>query len=104
MTRDDFFDDLNELVRLLGQLGLAPALQAEAAQKVATVKTSGHGMTPDGIDWARQDDVQVLRDLARVLLRVVAGLVTELENFRRARGAAGAGLNSWSPRSAQASV
>jgi hypothetical protein len=91
MTRDDFFKDLNELVRLLGELGLAPALQAEAAQKVATVKTSGHGMTPDDLrryadamDWSRADDVEALRDLARVLLRIVAGLATELESFRRA--------------------
>jgi hypothetical protein len=91
MTREDFFNDLSELVRLLGQLGLAPALQAEATRKVATVKTSGHGMTPDdlrryadSIDWLRQDDVRALRDLARVLLRIVAGLGSELESFRRA--------------------
>jgi|HubBroStandDraft_1064217.scaffolds.fasta_scaffold01132_21 hypothetical protein len=93
MTRDDFFGDLNELVRLLGQLGLASALQVEAAQKVATLKTSGHGMTSDdlrrygdAIDWIRTDNVQALRDLARVLLRIVAGLATELESFRRVRG------------------
>jgi hypothetical protein len=93
MTRDDFYNELNDLVRLLGQLGLAPALQAEAAQKIVAMKTGAPGVTPDdlrryanAIDWARQDNVQALRDLARVLLRIVAGLATELESFRRALG------------------
>jgi len=92
MTRDDFYNELNDLVRLLGQLGLAPALQAEAAQKIVAMKTAP-GVTPDdlrryanAIDWARQDNVQALRDLARVLLRIVAGLATELQSFRRALG------------------
>ena len=93
MTRDDFFDDLNELVRLFGQLGMARTLEDEAKQKIAAMKTGGPGVTSaelqrysDAIDWANQDNVQILRDLARVLLRIVTGLATELESFRQARG------------------
>jgi|HubBroStandDraft_1064217.scaffolds.fasta_scaffold293597_2 hypothetical protein len=93
MTRDDFFLDLNELIRLLGRLGVAPAVEAEATQKIAAMKMGGSGVTSvdlrrytDSIDWARQNDVQALRDLAQVLLRIVGGLASELESFRRARG------------------
>jgi hypothetical protein len=84
---------LNELVRLFGQLGMARALEDEAKQKIAAMKTGGPGVTraelqrySHAIDWANQDDVQILRDLARVLLRIVTGLATELESFRQARG------------------
>jgi hypothetical protein len=93
MTRDDFFDDLNELVRLFGQLGLAPGLKAEATQKIATMKAGALGVRPDdlwryadAIDWDNQSDVQALRDLARLLIRILAGLASELESFRRTRG------------------
>jgi len=93
MTRDDFFDALNELVGLFGQLGMVRALEDEAKQKIAAMKTGGPGVTradlqrySDAIDWANQDNVQILRDLARVLLRIVAGLASELESFRQARG------------------
>jgi hypothetical protein len=93
MTRDDFFDDLNELVRLFGQLGLAQGPKADATQKIATMKAGGLGVRPDdlrryadAIDWDNQSDVQALRDLARLLIRILAGLATELESFRRAQG------------------
>jgi hypothetical protein len=93
MTRDEFFDDLNEVVRLLGQLGVPADLQAEATERIATMKVGGAGVTSadllrysDAIDWTRQDDAKTLGALARVLLRVVAGLASELESFRRAHG------------------
>jgi hypothetical protein len=66
MTRDDFFDDLNELVGLFGQLGIVRALEDEAKQKIAAMKTGGPGVTgadlqrySDAIDWANQDNVQI---------------------------------------------
>jgi hypothetical protein len=93
MTRDEFFEDLNEVVRLLGRLGIPADLQAEATEKIATLKAGGAGVTADdlrrysdAIDWARQEDAKTLGALAKVLLRVVAGLGSELESFRRARG------------------
>jgi hypothetical protein len=93
MTRDEFFNDLNDVVRLLGRLGLPAELEAEAAERVATMRAGGPGVTAvdlhrysDTIDWTRQDDIEALRDLARVLLRVLGGLGSELESFRRARG------------------
>jgi len=39
----------------------------------------------DAIDWAHQQDVQLLANLARALLRMVGGLASELESFRRTR-------------------
>jgi hypothetical protein len=93
MTRDEFFDDLNEVVRLLGRLGVPADLQAEATERIATMKVGGAGVTSadllrysGAIDWTRQADAKTLGALARVLLRVVAGLASELETFRRARG------------------
>jgi hypothetical protein len=93
MTRDDFFDDSIEVFRLLAQLGIPRALEAEAIEKIAAMKAGGPGITPDelrrytdAIDWERQNDPQVLRDLVRVLLRLVAGLGAELESFRRSQG------------------
>jgi hypothetical protein len=77
LTRDDFFDDLNELIRLFGQLGLAPGLKAEATQKIAAMKAAGLGVRPDdlwrytdAIDWDNQSDVQALRNLAKLLIRI----------------------------------
>ena len=88
MTRDDFFNDLNDMVRLLGQVGLPADLEAEAIEKLATMRTGGRGVSPgdllrysDAIDWTRQDDAQVLGALTKVLLRVVVGLASELESF-----------------------
>jgi hypothetical protein len=93
LTRDDFFGDLNELVRLFGQLGLAQGLKAEATQKIATMKASGLGVRTndlwryaDAIDWDNQSDVQALRNLAKLLIRILAGLASELESFGRTRG------------------
>ena len=93
MTRDEFFDHLSEVVRLLGRLGIPADLEAEAAERIATMRVGGAGVTSadlrrysDAIDWARQDDIEALRELARVLLRVVGGLGSELETFRRAQG------------------
>jgi hypothetical protein len=67
--------------------------QAEATERIATMKVGGAGVTSadllrysDAIDWTRQDDAKTLGALARVLLRVVAGLASELESFRRAHG------------------
>lgn len=91
MTREEFFSDVAEALRLLGQLG-CPAAEVEAPGKIETMKAGGTGVTPDdfrryanAIDWARQDDPRVLADLAKVLLRLVAGLGAELAAFRRAR-------------------
>jgi hypothetical protein len=91
MTRDEFFDDLNEVIRLLGLLGIPADLQAEATERIATMKARGAGVNSadlrrysDAIDWARQEDAKLLGALAKVLLRVVAGLSSELESFRRA--------------------
>jgi hypothetical protein len=92
MTRDDFFDDIHQMFCLLAQLGIPKALEDEAVEKIAAMKAGGPGITPDelqrysdAIDWAHQNDAEVLRDLARVLLRLVGGLGAELESFRRAR-------------------
>lgn len=92
MTRDEFFNDLSGVVRLLGRLGLPANLEAEAAERIATRRVGGSGVTPadlrrysDAIDWAGQHDIEALRELARVLLRVVGGLGSELETFHRAR-------------------
>lgn len=93
MTRDEFFDDLNEVVRLLGRLGIPAEMEAEAAERVATMRAGGPGVTAvdlrrysEAIDWTGQHDLDALRSLAAVLLRVVGGLASELETFRRARG------------------
>jgi hypothetical protein len=91
MNRDEFFDDLNEVVRLLGQLGVSADRQAEATERIATMKVGGASITSadllrhsDAIDWTRQDDAKTLGALSRVLLRVVVGLASELESFRQA--------------------
>jgi hypothetical protein len=91
MTRDEFFADVTKALRLLASLG-APELE-EAERKIASMKAGDPGVTPDdlrrysdAIDWARQEDPRLLGDLAKVLLRLLAGLASELESFRRARG------------------
>jgi hypothetical protein len=57
------------------------------------MKSGGLGVRPDdlwryadAIDWDNQSDVQALRDLARLLIRILAVLASELESFRRAQG------------------
>jgi hypothetical protein len=93
MTREEFFDDLCEVVRLLGLLGIPADLQAEATERIATMRVGGAGITSvdlrrysDAVDWAREEDAKILGALAKVLLRVVVGLASELESFRRALG------------------
>jgi hypothetical protein len=90
MTRDEFFLDVTKALRLLASLGV-PELQAETEAKIASMTAGAPGVTPDdlrryadAVDWARQDP-QLLGELARVLLRITAGLASELESFRRAR-------------------
>jgi hypothetical protein len=92
MTRDDFFLDVTKALHLLVQLGVPADLAAEMDGKIASMRAGGPGVTPDdlrrysdSIDWARQDDPRVLSDLSQVLLRLLAGLGSELESFRRAR-------------------
>ena len=41
MTRDEFFNDLSGVVRLLGRLGLPANLEAEAAERIATRRVGG---------------------------------------------------------------
>lgn len=91
MTRDEFFTDVTTVLRLLAKLGV-PELEAEIDGRIASMKAGGIGVTPDDlrryaatIDWARQEDARLLSELAEVLLRVMAGLSSELETFRRAR-------------------
>jgi hypothetical protein len=92
MTRDEFFLDVAEALRLVAQLG-PDSLKAEVSEKIAASKTARVAVTPDDlrrysetIDWAGQGDARLLADLARVLLRIVAGLGAELESFRQAGG------------------
>jgi hypothetical protein len=91
MTRDEFFVDVTKALRLLASLGV-PELQADVEGKIASMRTGGAGVTPDDlrryadtIDWARQGDPRLLGELATVLLRIVAGLASEVESFRSAR-------------------
>lgn len=93
MTRDEFFDNLNEMLRLLGRLGVPAEMEAEAAERIATMRAGGPGFTAadlrrysDAIDRAGRVDIEGLRNLVRVLFRVLGGLGSELESFRRARG------------------
>jgi hypothetical protein len=90
MTRDDFFADVTAALRLLATLGV-PELQTDVEARIASMKAGALGVTPDdlrryadSVDWARQDP-RVLGALAQVLLRIVAGLGSELATFRRAR-------------------
>jgi hypothetical protein len=91
VTRDEFFLDVAEMLRRLGELGIRE-LQADVDGKIASMKAGAPGITPDdlrryadAIDWARQEDARSLGELARVLLRIVAGLASELDGLRRAR-------------------
>ena len=92
-TRDQFFDDLSAMLQLLSQLGIPDILEAETAARIARMRAGGPGITPeqlrqyaDAMDDAGEENAKVLRDLVKVLLRIVAGLGAELENFRNARG------------------
>lgn len=92
MRRDEFFDDLTTMLQLLSQLGIPDILEADAAARIAQMKAGGPGISPeqlrqypDAIDDAHEDDANVLRDLVKVLLRIVSGLGAELENFRNAQ-------------------
>ncbi len=92
MTRDEFFQDVTTALRLLTRLGAPAELAAELDGKIASMKAGGRGVTADelrryseAIDWTRQDDPRLLAELAKVLLRIVAGLGSELESFRQAR-------------------
>ena len=93
MTRDEFFDDLTTMLQLLSRLGIPDMLEAEAAARIARMKAGGPGITPEqlrqyanAIDDSHEDNAKLLRDLVKVLLRIVAGLGAELENFRNAQG------------------
>jgi hypothetical protein len=85
MTREEFFLDVAEMLRLLGRLGAHAAVEAERAGKLEAMKGGAAGITPadvlgymNAIDWTKQDDPRLLADLARVLLRLVAGLGSEV--------------------------
>jgi hypothetical protein len=91
MTRDEFLEDVHEALRLLARLGALT--EHEAADLIASMRAGRPSLSPsdlrryaDTIDWNRQSDVQTLGALARVLLRLLAGLGEELESFRMARG------------------
>ena len=91
MTRDEFFEDVTTALHLLARLGI-PELRADTEGKVASMRDGGPGVTPDdlrryadAIDWTQQHDPLLLGELARVLLRIVAGLGSELASFRQAR-------------------
>jgi hypothetical protein len=91
VTRDEFFLDVARTLHLLAKLGI-PELEAEAEAKIASMKAGGPGIDPDDlrryadtIDWTGQHDPQLLGELVRVLLRVLAGLASELDSFRQAR-------------------
>lgn len=91
MTRDEFFGDLAKAFRILRELGV-PELAGDVDAMVASMKAGGRRVTPqdlrryaDKIDWAAQNDARSLGELAQVLLRLLSGLATELESFRRAR-------------------
>jgi hypothetical protein len=91
VTRDEFFLDVAKALRLLAGLGI-PELQAEAEAKMASMKAGGPGIDPrdlrryaDAIDWTRQHDARLLGELVETLLRILAGLASELESFRQAR-------------------
>lgn len=93
MTRDEFFADVTKAQRLLARLGAPVELTTGVDEKLASMKAGGLGVNPDdlrryseAIDWARQDDAPLLGELAQVLLRLLAGLASELESFRRASG------------------
>jgi hypothetical protein len=90
MTRDEFFVDVAEALRLLARLGVHE-LEHDVERKIASMKAGGPGVTPDdlrryadAVDWARQDP-RGLGDLVRALLRVLAAVSSELDAFRRAR-------------------
>jgi hypothetical protein len=90
MTRDEFFRDVAEALRLLARLGISD-LEDDVEGKIASIRAGGSGVTPDdlrryadAVDWARQDP-RGLGDLVRVLLRVLAGVSSELDAFRQAR-------------------
>jgi hypothetical protein len=92
MTRDEFFLDVTKALRLLASLGV-PELQADTEGKIASMRAGAPAVAADDlrryadtIDWARQEDPRLVGELAQVLLRIVAGLSSELESFRRARG------------------
>jgi len=89
MPRDDFFRDVQEALGLLARLG-AP-IEDQVATWIASMRAGRPSFTPadlrrysDMIDWSAQHDAQSLAALARVLLRIVAGLGEELESFRMA--------------------
>jgi hypothetical protein len=90
MTRDEFFEDVTNALRLLASLG-GQELAGETEAKIASMKAGDVGVTADDlrrysdtIDWARQDP-RLVGELTKVLLRILAGLTSELESFRRAR-------------------
>jgi hypothetical protein len=93
MTRDGFFEDLTTMLRLLAQLGTPDILEGEVAERIAGMKAGGPGITPDelqryanAIDDAHENNEKALKELVKVLLRVVAGLGAELESFKKAQG------------------
>lgn len=91
MTRDEFFVDVARALHLLAELGV-PELRAEAEARIASMKAGGPGIDPDDlrryadtVDWTGQHDARRLGELVGVLLRILAGLASELESFRQAR-------------------
>ena len=90
MTRDQFFVDVTKALQLLAKIGI-PELKAETEGRVASMRGGDLGVTADdlrryaeAIDWTQQRGALALGELARVLLRLVAGLASELASLRRA--------------------
>jgi hypothetical protein len=91
MTRDEFFRDCEEALRLISGFGLRDDLAQELHGKLGDLGNRSRGVTPDdlqryseAIDWGKPQDPRAVQRLAMVLLRITVGLAKELQSFQHA--------------------
>ena len=92
MTRDEFFKDCEEALRLVASLGLPDDLARELDAKLRELRHGDHrGVTPDdlqryteAIDWSQPQDSTIVQRLTLVLLGITVGLAKELQSFQYA--------------------